>query len=259
MPVKRFELLIDAAVRLKPSHPDLRLVIAGEGYERPALEEQIRRAGAEEWISLAGFVDDKELIELYQSSWLVASSSFREGWGMTVTEAGACGTPAVASRISGHMDAVRDGESGLLFDDVDGMVKALDMVLSDPPAPEPPRGRGARLHVDVQLGVHGPSDAGRAGRRGDATTLGPGAVADVSRLRTALTRRLHSAIDGGGPLASVTETWDPSVTGCSAGHVNDGGPGAGQIVEDATSDSPGQYGVQIRVGHDLHIEGGRRG
>jgi glycosyltransferase involved in cell wall biosynthesis len=132
VPVKRFELMIDAAVRLKPSHPDLRLVIAGEGYERPALEEQVRRAGAEEWISLPGFVDDKELIDLYRSSWLVASSSLREGWGMTVTEAGACGTPAVASRIGGHLDAVRDGESGLLFDDEDGMVKALDMVLSDP-------------------------------------------------------------------------------------------------------------------------------
>lgn len=50
---------------------------------------------------------------------------------MTITEAGACGTPAVVSRISGHMDAVRDGETGLLFDDADGMVAALDSVLSD--------------------------------------------------------------------------------------------------------------------------------
>lgn len=50
---------------------------------------------------------------------------------MTVTEAGACGTPAVASRISGHMDAVRDGTSGMLFDDTDGMVASLDAVLSD--------------------------------------------------------------------------------------------------------------------------------
>jgi len=131
VPVKRFELLIEAAVRLKPSHPDLELVIAGEGYERPALEEQIRRAGAEAWIRLPGFVTNEELVELYRSSWLVASSSLREGWGMTVTEAGACGTPSVATRISGHMDAVLDGESGLLFDDTDGMVTALDSVLSD--------------------------------------------------------------------------------------------------------------------------------
>ncbi len=132
VPVKRFDLLIDGAVALKPRHPDLRLVIAGEGYERPALEAQIARAGAGDWIELRGFVDDDELLELYRSSWLVASSSLREGWGMTVTEAGACGTPAVASRISGHIDAVRDGASGILFDDTDGMVAALDTVLSDP-------------------------------------------------------------------------------------------------------------------------------
>jgi glycosyltransferase involved in cell wall biosynthesis len=131
VPVKRFELLIEAAVRIKAGHPDLEVVVAGEGYERPALEEQIRRAGAESWIRLPGYVTDDELVELYRTAWLVASSSLREGWGMTVTEAGACGTPSVASRISGHLDAVRDGESGILFDDTDGMATALDAVLSD--------------------------------------------------------------------------------------------------------------------------------
>lgn len=50
---------------------------------------------------------------------------------MTVTEAGACGTPAVASRISGHRDAVLDGRSGLLFSDQDEMVATLDAALAD--------------------------------------------------------------------------------------------------------------------------------
>ena len=131
VPVKRFELLIEALVRLKPRHPELRAVIAGEGYERPMLENLIRREGAEEWISLPGFVDDAELIDLYRQAWVLASSSLREGWGMTVTEAGACGTPAVVSRIGGHEDAVVDGESGILFDTTDGMVEALDSVLAD--------------------------------------------------------------------------------------------------------------------------------
>ena len=35
---------------------------------------------------------------------------------MTVTEAGACGTPSVATRISGHQDAVVDGRTGILVD-----------------------------------------------------------------------------------------------------------------------------------------------
>jgi glycosyltransferase involved in cell wall biosynthesis len=131
VPVKRFELLIEALVKLKPRHPELRAVIAGEGYERPMLESLIRSKRAEDWISLPGFVDDAALIDLYRQAWVLASSSLREGWGMTVTEAGACGTPAVVSRIGGHEDAVVDGESGILFDTTDGMAEALDSVLVD--------------------------------------------------------------------------------------------------------------------------------
>jgi glycosyltransferase involved in cell wall biosynthesis len=61
----------------------------------------------------------------------VASASLREGWGMTVTEAGACGTPSVATRIGGHEDAVDDGRSGILVDRTDDLVAALDAVLRD--------------------------------------------------------------------------------------------------------------------------------
>ncbi len=131
VPVKRFELLIEALLRLKSSLPDFRAVIAGEGYERSALEQQIRQGGAETWISLPGYVDQSELVELYRKAWVVASTSLREGWGMTVTEAGACGTPSVATRISGHEDAVIDGQTGILVDDLDEMVESLRLMLSD--------------------------------------------------------------------------------------------------------------------------------
>jgi glycosyltransferase involved in cell wall biosynthesis len=50
---------------------------------------------------------------------------------MTLTEAAACGTPAVATDIAGHADAVVDGESGLLVDDVRGLTDALGHVLGD--------------------------------------------------------------------------------------------------------------------------------
>ena len=50
---------------------------------------------------------------------------------MTVTEAGACGTPAVVSRISGHRTRSSTARPGLLFDDVDGMVAGARSVLSD--------------------------------------------------------------------------------------------------------------------------------
>jgi glycosyltransferase involved in cell wall biosynthesis len=51
---------------------------------------------------------------------------------MTLTEAAACGTPAVATRIAGHEDAVVDGESGLLVDSIPAMVEATESILAQP-------------------------------------------------------------------------------------------------------------------------------
>ena len=131
VPVKRFHVLVNALARLRPRFPGLRLVIVGEGYERPALEAEVARVDGAEWIELPGRVGGDELVALYRRAWLVASASAHEGWGMTLTEAAACGTPAVASRISGHADAVIDGETGLLVDGADGFAPALERVLGD--------------------------------------------------------------------------------------------------------------------------------
>lgn len=132
VPVKRFHLLVDALSGLRARHPDLEAVIVGEGYERPGLEERIRSLGAEGWISLPGRLSDETLIDLYRRAWVLVSASAREGWGMTVTEAAACGTPAVVSRIAGHMDAVEHDRSGLLAGDERELAAAVDAVLSDP-------------------------------------------------------------------------------------------------------------------------------
>jgi glycosyltransferase involved in cell wall biosynthesis len=131
VPVKRFDRLIESLVRVKRSCPALEAIIIGEGYERPALEELRRQHHAEDWLALPGRLEDDELVEWYQKAWLVASCSLREGWGMTLTEAGACGTPAVASDIAGHRDAVLDGRTGLLVDGVAGQADAMLEVLGD--------------------------------------------------------------------------------------------------------------------------------
>ena len=130
VPVKRFDLLIDVLVALKASHPALEAVIVGEGYKRDELEAQRYAARAEDWIHLPGRSDDDEVLDLYRRAWVLASASAREGWGMTITEAAACGTPAVATRIAGHVDAVDDGTSGIVVDR-DEFVGALDRVLRD--------------------------------------------------------------------------------------------------------------------------------
>jgi glycosyltransferase involved in cell wall biosynthesis len=136
VPVKRFDILMRALAQAKASVPELQAVIIGEGYERPALEALQAELGAADWLHLPGRVDDDELVSWYRRAWVVASTSQREGWGMTLTEAAACGTPAVATAIAGHADALLDGESGLLVDSTtpDGVgdfAAALARVLTD--------------------------------------------------------------------------------------------------------------------------------
>ncbi len=113
-PVKRYDRLIQAAHRARAQVPGLRLDIVGEGYERPRIEAVIAELDAGDWVTLRGWISEEDKIDLMRRAWLIASASAREGWGMTLTEAAACGTPAVATRIAGHADAVQEGMSGLL-------------------------------------------------------------------------------------------------------------------------------------------------
>ena len=131
MPVKRFELLVDQVAPLRSRHPDLRLVIVGEGAERDLIEARITRHDAADWVTLAGRITDDELVALYRRAWIVASASVAEGWGMTLTEAAACGTPAVATDIAGHRDAVADGRTGVLAAP-DELGAAIGRVVADP-------------------------------------------------------------------------------------------------------------------------------
>jgi len=132
VPVKRYDLLLAACAEARRTVPDLELVVVGEGYERPALDEFVRDLDAESWVRFAGFLREHELVDLYRRAWVAASASAREGWGMALTEAGACGTPSVATRIPGHLDAVRDGASGLLTDETpEALGAGLAQVLAD--------------------------------------------------------------------------------------------------------------------------------
>ncbi len=133
MPSKGFDRLITAIDSVRRTRPDLELVIVGEGYEHDALQKLIGDLHATEWVRLAGHVSDDDLVSLYRRAWVVASASVSEGWGMTLTEAAACGTPAVATRIAGHSDAVDNGRSGLLVDTDDELAASILRLLTDDP------------------------------------------------------------------------------------------------------------------------------
>ena len=95
--------------------PVLRLMIVGEGDDRARLEELARRSGVNHAVEFTGFVTEERKVELLQSIWFKVTTSSKEGWGLTVLEANACGIPVIASNVAGLRDAVKDGETGLLY------------------------------------------------------------------------------------------------------------------------------------------------
>jgi glycosyltransferase involved in cell wall biosynthesis len=129
-PVKRFDRVIDAVIRARTTVPDLTATIVGQGPLADDLLHRIDAAGAAGYIRLAGRVDDTELIDLYRSSWLVVSGSIAEGWGLSLTEAAGCGTPALATDIRGHRNSVLHDESGMLVDP-DELGDAMASLLTD--------------------------------------------------------------------------------------------------------------------------------
>ena len=128
-PAKRVEVVVDAMADVVGRVDGARLVIVGEGPELGALADRVRRLRLDASVELLGSVDEAELLRQYRSAWVVASASESEGWGMTMTEAGACGTPSVVTDIVGHADAVPDG-TGLRVPPA-GMAAALTRMLSD--------------------------------------------------------------------------------------------------------------------------------
>lgn len=132
VPVKDFPRLIRVMELAHRQVPELELVIVGEGYERERIETLISDLDAGNWVRLAGHLSDHDLRSLYRRSWMAVSASVREGWGMTLTEAAACGTPAVATDIAGHSDAVIAERSGLLRNsDTDLAAAVVDVATDD--------------------------------------------------------------------------------------------------------------------------------
>jgi glycosyltransferase involved in cell wall biosynthesis len=113
--------------------PELKVIIVGEGDDRPRLEALAKELGLSEIVEFTGFVPEEKKVELLQRMWFKVTTSSKEGWGLTVLEANACGTPVIASNVQGLRDAVKDSQTGLLYTygDVSDLASKILTLLTD--------------------------------------------------------------------------------------------------------------------------------
>lgn len=131
---KGVELLVRAVAKLARDGLHVDFLVAGAGDGRPEIERLVEESGVEDRVIFLGFVDERTKLDLMRTSWVHGLTSPKEGWGITVVEAGACGTPSVASDSPGLREAVVDGETGLLVPhgNVDALAAAIRRMVTDP-------------------------------------------------------------------------------------------------------------------------------
>jgi glycosyltransferase involved in cell wall biosynthesis len=131
-PVKGLDLLLEAAARLAPSHPDVVFRVAGEGEERAALEHGALRRGLAGRFVLQGSVAD---VPGFLAGLDVAVLCSRaEGMPNAVLEYMAAGRPTVATAVGATAELIEDGTHGLLVPpgDAVALARAIARLLGDP-------------------------------------------------------------------------------------------------------------------------------
>jgi glycosyltransferase involved in cell wall biosynthesis len=125
---KRLEMLLDVLELL----PDATLDVVGDGDYQAAFEAEVQRRGLGERVLMHGFVPEPLKSAFYKRAWVMVTTSSAEGWGLTVMEAAACGTPSAALRVGGLNEAIVDGETGALADSPAELAVRVGEILASP-------------------------------------------------------------------------------------------------------------------------------
>jgi glycosyltransferase involved in cell wall biosynthesis len=133
-PRKGIRFLLEAGAQLKPQFPDLKIVLAGDGFERPELVSLATRLGIESDVTFLGWVPNAELPPYYRAAAVSVIPSLEEGFGIPAAEAMGCETAVVASDAGGLPEVVEDGVTGLVVPrgDSAALARAIGSLLADP-------------------------------------------------------------------------------------------------------------------------------
>lgn len=132
IPLKRFNDVIDALSVVQSELGDVRLLIAGDGRDRSALEGQAASLGQKDAVTFLGALDQARLPDYLNAADVVVLASETEGLPVVLMEAAACGIPSVATDVGGSSEvALLHPEARLIaVGDVPGLARALVEVLS---------------------------------------------------------------------------------------------------------------------------------
>ena len=131
IPRKGHRYLLEAASKLRQTHPESRLVIFGEGFLHNQLQAQATSLGLDDVVTFAGYRDDlDEFIGCFD---LFVHPSSAEGLGVAALKAAAAGVAVVGCDAGGMRESVAHGETGLLVEpeNADALHEAIATLFDD--------------------------------------------------------------------------------------------------------------------------------
>ena len=113
---KRPEYAIKVYEELYDEIPNLKLVVTGNGPVLNKMEEDIKNKNYN--INFFGKIDYIELSKIIRESWVNLHFSVTEGWGLSIMESSASGTPSIAFNVPGVVDTIKNNFNGFLVEDI---------------------------------------------------------------------------------------------------------------------------------------------
>lgn len=130
---KSVDHLIKAFASVAAEFPDAGLLIVGDGDNIGELKGLAHKLDVESKVRFTGKVSEDEKVRLLQKMTFLVNPSAKEGWGLTVIEANACGKAVIAADVPGLRDSVMDNRTGLLYEygNIGDLAEKMKFFLSD--------------------------------------------------------------------------------------------------------------------------------
>ena len=128
---KGYDQIIQALPAIRRQIPNICYLLVGKGHDRDRIEAMVDDLDVRDCVTFAGFVPDDELADYYNFCDVFAMPSKREGFGIVYLEALACGKPTIGGNQDGAIDALCNGELGVLVnpDSIDEIGETIVQIL----------------------------------------------------------------------------------------------------------------------------------
>ncbi len=134
VPWKGIATLVDVVAKLKDLHPNITLLIAGDGPDRQQLEEKIESLGLTHHVYLLGRLSKSELANVKNAADVFVLNTAYEGLSHELLEVMDLGVPIVTTTAGGNTELLQDKKDALLvpFDDAEQLQESINSILANP-------------------------------------------------------------------------------------------------------------------------------